>query len=373
MTFSITLDSKDLKDFAGCIAKSIKRPTYIYFTVKDKHLYLCSKAYDASVFFVVESEQSSEVRIGVNASEFISAMSKLNRDELTLNISKKKVEMVIGNVTISYATVAADGVDTELPYVGEGLGSEGLSWFMNSLVMCSQSIESIVKDDIRFQDVLLSSEGFAYMTRFTETAVAVSASAAMNFTGRVVIPSSAAKMVKAFKSSINKCIIGSKTVTFILERAEGIHASTIRVDFPFMEDNYPVDCLSFLHLNSSLPLISQDSGYHFQRDHLLQALDLLSSIVKDESQVKFEIIGDQDNEDLVWRLSAISVKGTYCEELVASTKGLKIESFFLHGKKTIKALESYGEEVVFYNHTQSIIALVGDNGNDLILLSKGAR
>lgn len=368
------VNAKPLVAFVTCIEKSIKKPEYIYLAVDNGLFRLFISQYDAKVSLEIPTNKTSDIIVGVNANEFINTIKRFNDDEITVDISSTKVTIKTGNVIGSYRAVSACGISSETEFaVGDKVDKEDIPWFVDCLVKCLDSVDTIFKDSAKFQDILISATTMTYVTRFTEAAVRICFLdhhlCRKTLSNRVVVPLNVAKMVKAFKGGISDCYIGSKKITFLLSYLIEDCASLLQVSFPYMDDHYPDDCRSYLKF-SNVELSVEGEVYCFQRDYLMQALDLVTSTVADESQVKFEVLGDQE-ESLVWRISSKNVKGTYCEELVLSTKGLLSDTFFVHGKKMIKALSTYKETVILHNHSQSTIALIDDTGNDVTLLSKG--
>lgn len=367
----IKLNSKVLIDFVKCIEKAIKKPRYIFFKRENHILYIVCREYDGEVI-KKRLDEGDDFHCGVEANEFMATIKKLNEDELTLKFLKKKLELTMGNIIASYGTIDLSLVPFKVNYDMHGgvhLIDDKVPWILDALVKCADSVETILKDDLRFRDILLCSDEFTYMTRFTEAAVCVLASENVGFKGRIVIPVTAAKVAKTFKNQINLCFIDSKYISLVM----GSRMDELTVCFPLMQDNYPEDCLSFLHLNNEVNLLDINKlGYWFNRDHLVQAIDLVSSVMKDEGQIKFELVGQQENGFPVWKISSSNFKGSMCEETIENLApgNLDIEPFWINGKKAIKAIQSYGESVVFYDHSRSVFALANDEGKDLTLLAK---
>lgn len=366
------LDSKPLIDFVKCVERTIKKPDYVFFWGRGSTLELTCYSHEGHVQLTGIPIEGGEFKAGIGAPEFIATIKKLHEAKMSLTFLRNKVNLEIDNISASYSTIdmtpfaynslADSPKDIELNIAD-------IPWLVDSLVKCSDSVDAINKDDLKFRDILLcSNANITYMLRLTEVAACVCATSNIGFTGRWVVPSASAKVAKTFRKQISACFI-------IRERNLGFRIGNIFVSFPLMDDTYPADGLSLLQLNGALPLIGTDkSGYLFDRDHLTQAIDLVASVLGGQSLIKFEIIGQQGATLPVWRISTIDHKGNSCDEVIANlvSGDLNIEPFWVNGRKIIKALQLYEETVLFYDHA-SMFVLANNNGNDLTLFSKSSR
>lgn len=367
-------DFSIFEEFCSVVEKSISSKSYIYMSFDGEFFRMFSESLpdDKGPGCVVENKikvsgGNNLFEVGVDGNSFLLLIKRLYSGDIQFDITDKALKVKKDNIKASLPIKSSKN-RRNLPEYTSIVGAPK-DWILSNLMDSLSAISETQKTyNAKFSGILMDNcNGLLRICKFSSMSLFLSCgNAIFESNYRTIIPDLIAKLSKSFKKTI--------TAFLISENSFGIEFSAgTKVFVAKPNDTYPLEYLNHLSLEDSIQCIPAGSpSYTFNRDVLLNAIDLVVTTLGDsDSWVSFEIVGKTvDGSSMVWRVGGTNYTGLSVTEEVTSSLGDIIMGFGVNKLRALKALPMFGETLMMYNLSPSVLALSDSEGRKCVLLTK---
>ena len=361
------VDSKPIIDFCSCVDQVALKDGVVYFKYADGSLYIHGVNYAALVVLDLEVEGTGSFEFGVAAPRLIATFKKLYSGSVRIFVTKTKVKLEAGNVSVSLGIVEY----VECPVLPDMKPITGpvKDWMVESMVKCNFAATR-VGDAV--QGVLVDSGEFLRVCKMNVSSIRLITYPAQTLEAfRIYVPLESSKVFSKFKDSVQT--IHYMPSKFGIELESGVF-----VCLNTLEDTYPPDYVTALGMFNGLNVIADGvyGRYAFKTEDLNNALDLANSVLGDDSPfVTLKLIGSEPSSGFpVWDIGGKSYDTcSVSEKLVCIEAGVADKvSFSVNRKDAASILKTYGEQVIIFNEGVRPLVCSTIEGLDVTMLLKVA-
>lgn len=365
MKFS--LDHARLLDFVKVSEKSIGIPDVVsIYTTDEGELYFHCLT-DVGFSYINFPGVQGSIATAVEAEKFFSTIKNMYSGEISFEYEKRKLVVKKDNIEVKLASSVRVFMAIISPAYLIPPGRAG------GLVKAIRRASSIVQDDSRFYGVLVDNkEPFCRVCNFSTSAITVNT---LDFISeiqqkRIAITSQSVAAVGSLEKDIEYLFFSEKDHFGFRTKQGSV------VYMPTVMDTYPEQYLEQLKLaDTNTPInLNQFSISHFNRDQLLSAANLVSSIIgAEEASIRLSVKGLSSEGNAIWQIHSRSFTQSEVQELVESLPGSSVEqlSFTVNKKQFLKILGQLDEKVsILCSEEYSALVFYNQEGRDLVLLVK---
>ncbi len=358
-----------LAKFCKTVEFTNKKNDYIYIQSDGAIFTIFAQSSLASVMWRAEAPSGKQFCLGFDSSKFCALVKKLyTGSPIWFRPKAKSIVVEEDNISVKFSVL--DYVQQyNVPEMIK-VPTDAVDWLVRSIWRCDSAIST--KGAFEKAGILVdnTSPGVTRVTKISGGGGVRITNAQKLFKEerRFVVAPGLASALYSFREEIEELSLSTNHVG--VRVGGGVFAY-----MPLMVDEYPTNYVQMLGLADQVQQIDPARPrYVFDRDSLVNALDLVSSVSgREETQVLWQLVGAADGSTRpVWQLSARALDGCTASEVIACEDGASFEErpFKVHRRNMVNILQQYNERVALYNYTDRNIAISDVEGTDVTLMSK---
>ena len=370
-------DYNAMMDFCKTLEKCNPKNDRIYFYYHESTFSVFAQTVAASVMLTQNVPGGEFFSFGIESEKFLSLWKKLypGRD-IIFKISKNAVEVSEDNIAVKFPTTETLK-SYKLPEFSAVMGPD-VDVLAASLSICEESVST----SKRPWGVLIDNTGsVGRVVKLGDYSYRVRASSKFSFGNiRLVVSNDYCSTVSMLHKWSKASSSNGSLVALLISPSKvgAVLSSGVSFYMPTMHDAIPTSYVYDFQLQDAIPQVpSEGRTYRFDQKHLVEVLDLVSSVVgAEESMVLVEVDGlSATSKNPVFRFSAKTSNGCEVSELVETLEPghTDLMPFRMNKAQALAALKCYAGNLFLVDRPNSPVVVFQDEfGMDVTFLLKAA-